>query len=199
MAHSRENEIDFFESATNWCNRAKVIEYLENFEWNVEYAINAYFSSVHIQEPSESVDVDAKRSTKGSLESATLNETEEDSRKHLTLNESLTNDQSHSTASSPSQQLYNSMHQTATISPSERISFNEHCNHIVSNANGTSSLFPKIYELDHTIYADYTASGRGLIFIEHYMLTYVWPFYANTHSENNTFALQTTRFRESAR
>ncbi|CAM4755227.1 unnamed protein product [Rotaria magnacalcarata] len=213
MAHSRENEIDFFESATNWCNRAKVIEYLENFEWNVEYAINAYFSSVHIQEPSESVDVDAKRSTKGSLESATLNETEEDSRKHSTLNESLTNDQSQSTASSPSQQLYNSMHQTATISPSERISFNEHCNHIVSNANGTSSLFPKIYELDHNkqqllqyintntiaIYADYTASGRGLIFIEHYMLTYVWPFYANTHSENNTFALQTTRFRESAR
>ncbi|CAF4395806.1 unnamed protein product, partial [Rotaria magnacalcarata] len=77
------------------------------------------FSSVHIQEPSESVDVDAKRSTKGSLESATLNETEEDSRKHSTLNESLTNDQSQSTASSPSQQLYNSMHQTATISPSE--------------------------------------------------------------------------------
>ncbi|CAF3622165.1 unnamed protein product [Rotaria socialis] len=163
------------------------------------YAINSYFSSVHIPEPSESVNVDAKRSTKGSLESKTLNETEEDSRKHSTLNEPLINCQSQLTASPPSQKLYNSMHQASTINPSERISFSEHCSHIVSNVDGTSSLFSKIYELDHTVYADYTASGRGLIFIEHYMLTYVWPFYANTHSENNAFALQTTRFRESAR
>ncbi|CAF4999864.1 unnamed protein product, partial [Rotaria sp. Silwood1] len=49
------------------------------------------------------------------------------------------------------------------------------------------------------IYADYTASGRALIFIEQYMLSIVLPYYANTHSENNACALQTTKFREGAR
>ena len=33
-------------------------------------------------------------------------------------------------------------------------------------------------------YADYTASGRALKFIEHYLETQVLPFYANTHTED---------------
>ncbi|CAF1157012.1 unnamed protein product [Rotaria sordida] len=49
------------------------------------------------------------------------------------------------------------------------------------------------------IYADYTASGRGLTFIEHYMLNNVLPHYANTHSDNNACGRQTTKFREEAR
>ena len=48
-------------------------------------------------------------------------------------------------------------------------------------------------------YADYTASGRGLKFIEQYILENVLPFYGNTHSENNVCASQTTRFREGSR
>ncbi len=49
------------------------------------------------------------------------------------------------------------------------------------------------------IYADYTASGRSLSFIEDYIRSVVLPLYANTHTESSGTGLQTTRFREEAR
>lgn len=48
-------------------------------------------------------------------------------------------------------------------------------------------------------YADYTASGRALSFIEDYIREVVLPLYANTHTESSGTGLQTTRFREEAR
>jgi len=48
-------------------------------------------------------------------------------------------------------------------------------------------------------YADYTASGRSLDFIEDYLRDHVLPLYANTHTETSGTGLQTTRFREEAR
>src|SRR4026208_105944 len=48
-------------------------------------------------------------------------------------------------------------------------------------------------------YADYTASGRSLGFIEDYLRDAVLPLYANTHTETSGTGLQTTRFREDAR
>ncbi|MDX1450698.1 MAG: aminotransferase class V-fold PLP-dependent enzyme, partial [Acidimicrobiia bacterium] len=48
-------------------------------------------------------------------------------------------------------------------------------------------------------YADYTASGRSLTFIEDYLRSHVLPLYANTHTETSGTGLQTTRFREEAR
>jgi selenocysteine lyase/cysteine desulfurase len=49
------------------------------------------------------------------------------------------------------------------------------------------------------IYADYTASGRSLTFIEDYIRAVVLPLYANTHTESSGTGLQTTRLREEAR
>src|SRR2546429_8090368 len=48
-------------------------------------------------------------------------------------------------------------------------------------------------------YADYTASGRALAFIERFIVDEVLPRYANTHTESSGTGLQTTRLREDAR
>lgn len=55
------------------------------------------------------------------------------------------------------------------------------------------------YGLRRVTYADYTASGRALSFIEDYIQQQVLPLYANTHTETSGTGLQTTRFRQEAR
>jgi len=49
------------------------------------------------------------------------------------------------------------------------------------------------------LYADYTASGRSLSFIEQFIHDEVLPLYANTHTESSGTGLQTSRLRASAR
>jgi selenocysteine lyase/cysteine desulfurase len=48
-------------------------------------------------------------------------------------------------------------------------------------------------------YADYTASGRSLDFVEDAVRAAVLPTYANTHTESSATGLRTTRLREHAR
>jgi selenocysteine lyase/cysteine desulfurase len=55
------------------------------------------------------------------------------------------------------------------------------------------------FGIRRVIYADYTASGRALTFIEDYLREAVLPLYANTHTESSGTGLQTSRFREDAR
>ena len=49
------------------------------------------------------------------------------------------------------------------------------------------------------VYAEYTASGRSLDFIENFIRDQVLPFYANTHTESSATGRQTTAYREQAR
>ncbi|MFV9672678.1 MAG: aminotransferase class V-fold PLP-dependent enzyme [Acidimicrobiia bacterium] len=64
---------------------------------------------------------------------------------------------------------------------------------------GSDYVVPGPFGNRRVTYADYTASGRSLSFIEDYLREVVLPLYANTHTESSGTGLQTTRFREEAR
>jgi selenocysteine lyase/cysteine desulfurase len=70
---------------------------------------------------------------------------------------------------------------------------------IQSSIIGDNQVIEGPYGPRRVTYADYTASGRSLTFLEDFIRNEVMPLYANTHTETSGTGLQTTRFREDAR
>ncbi|NQV46847.1 MAG: aminotransferase class V-fold PLP-dependent enzyme [Rhodospirillaceae bacterium] len=70
---------------------------------------------------------------------------------------------------------------------------------IRSSVIGDNRVIDGPYGGRRITYADYTASGRALEFIEDFIRDRVLPFYANTHTETSLTGLQTTHYREQAR
>jgi selenocysteine lyase/cysteine desulfurase len=64
---------------------------------------------------------------------------------------------------------------------------------------GDDQVMTTPYGRRRVTYADYTASGRALSFVEDFIREQVLPTYANTHPESSGTGLQTTRLREDAR
>lgn len=56
-----------------------------------------------------------------------------------------------------------------------------------------------VYGAKPLVYADYTASGRSLRFIESYVQGEILPMYANTHTQQSGTGKQTNNAREEAR
>ena len=64
---------------------------------------------------------------------------------------------------------------------------------------GDGAVFDGPFGPRSLLYADYTASGRGLMQVERFMLEQVLPFYANSHTEASFCGGSMTRLRRAAR
>ena len=71
--------------------------------------------------------------------------------------------------------------------------------HIRANEIGAGLPIHTPFGARATVYADYTASGRSLSFIEEYVAAHVLPTYGNTHTTTSKTGRQSSDFVAEAR
>ncbi|CAF2046798.1 unnamed protein product [Rotaria magnacalcarata] len=211
MAHSPDQTIEYFQSLTNWNDRQAVIEFLEMYEWDVSVLVERV-TNVKPKTPTLLRTISTEVGIRYSSTNDNSTQQEAISENHHQLISSFRNrnDSNHTTTtlnieSSDDQvhQLFASNTETASsIFPYIKqfdMSKQPLLQYIDSNVIGSNHRINTPWGSRKILYADYTASERGLTFIEHFMMNNVLPYYANTHSENNACALQTTKYREGSR
>ncbi|KAI9913277.1 hypothetical protein PsorP6_006254 [Peronosclerospora sorghi] len=70
---------------------------------------------------------------------------------------------------------------------------------MADNMIGRNMPFQSPFGMKAQVYVDYTASGKSLQCIEHFIHKHVMPTYGNTHTTTSVTGLHTTSFREEAR
>jgi selenocysteine lyase/cysteine desulfurase len=85
------------------------------------------------------------------------------------------------------------------LSPRRRTKSERLIERIRESLIGEDVLLDGPFGFRRMVYADYTASGRALSFIEDYIRHRVLPLYGNTHTEASATGSQTTALREQAR
>ena len=72
-------------------------------------------------------------------------------------------------------------------------------NTLFTSSIGNDVTFNSPFGKKSIVYADFTASGRGLYEVEKFISSQILPFYANIHSSCGYLAEQSTAFRNEAK
>ena len=87
------------------------------------------------------------------------------------------------------------------LSSTNKFTFNSpnYLNTLFQSTIGNDVTFNSPYGKKSVVYADFTASGRGLYEIEKFIANQILPFYANIHSSCGYLAEQSSAFRNEAK
>ena len=87
------------------------------------------------------------------------------------------------------------------LSSTNKFTFNSpnYLNTLFQSTIGNDVTFNSPYGKKSVVYADFTASGRGLYEIEKFISNQILPFYANIHSSCGYLAEQSSAFRNEAK
>ena len=92
-------------------------------------------------------------------------------------------------------------HINMPLSSTNKFTFSSpnYLNTLFTSSIGNDVTFNSPFGRKSVIYADFTASGRGLYEIEQFISSQILPFYANIHSQCGYLAEQSSAFRNEAR